>query len=112
MKAIHLFQKTTNPNDILYIVYFQACAQIGSFEGVNLIKMKLNNIPQSFYKNERLSTSLIDALIECKDIETAELIYNSTCNPSIQMTGALMNGKHTHLNDSLVFSMIIFRIHQ
>lgn len=92
MKAINLFEKSEDRDEVLYIIYFQACAKIGSIEGLNLIKTVLNDIRQSFYENKRLLTCLIDALMECGDVEKGELIYNCCSNPSIQMKGALMKG--------------------
>lgn len=93
MKAIHLFKKTKNPDHVLYIILFQACTQIGSNEGLDLIESALNNIPPLFCKNERLLTTLIDGLMECGNVEKAESIFYSTVNQPICIIGAMIKGK-------------------
>lgn len=93
MKAINLFKKTRNPNHVVYILCFQACAQIASNECLNIVKTISNDLPHSLSNNKRVITSLIDAFVECGDIEKAESIYDSTSIQSIEMTGALMKGK-------------------
>ena len=91
-KAIGLFHKTKDPDSILYILLFNACAQLASAEGLNIIKKVLRTIPKSFHSNDRLTTSLIDALAKCGDIETAQSLFNSTKNKNVQMANAMMKG--------------------
>ena len=42
MKATELLKKTKNPNDVLHILFFEACAQIDSNERFNSIETVLN----------------------------------------------------------------------
>ena len=91
-KAIDLFHKTKNPDHVIYILLFNACARLGSTEALNIIKKVSSDIPQSCRSNDRLHTSLIDALVKCGDVETAESLLNSTKNITIYTVGAMMKG--------------------
>lgn len=44
------------------------------------------------YSNERLLTSVIDALMKLGDTEKAESFFNLTKNRPVKMIGALMKG--------------------
>ena len=91
-KAIDLFQCTENSNEILYTLFFNACAQIGSNEMLNLMETISEKIPKSFYQNERILTSMIDAFMKCHDVQRAEFVFKQTKNPSIEMINAMMKG--------------------
>ena len=66
--------------------------QLGSTEALNIIKKVLSDIPKSFYSNDYLNTSLIDALMKCGDIETAQSLFSSTTNKTIEKVNAMMKG--------------------
>lgn len=92
-KAIKLFQQTKNPNDVFYILFFKSCAQLGSNKELNLIKIAFDNLPKSYYANERILTSLIDALMKCGDTATAESVFNSIKNRTLSIVGAMMKSR-------------------
>ena len=50
-------------------------------------------IPKSFYRNERILTSMIDGFMKCHGIEPAESIFKQITKPTIKTVGAMMKGK-------------------
>ncbi|CAF5034601.1 unnamed protein product, partial [Rotaria sp. Silwood1] len=91
-KAIDLFNEIQNPNDeVIIILLFNACAQLGTNEALSLIKKVSSQIPISFHSNYHLSTSLLDALIQCGDCSNAEIFF-SKMKKSVIGYGNLMNG--------------------
>ncbi len=90
-KAIELFNETDNPDEILITLLFNACAELGTTEALDLVKKVLKQIPISFYSNPRLSTSLLDALIKCGDYSSAEQSF-SRMKKSVINYGILMSG--------------------
>ncbi|CAF1145535.1 unnamed protein product [Adineta steineri] len=91
-KAIDLFNQIETPNEIIINLLFNACAQIGTLEALNLAKKVSSAIPKSFHSNSILMASLLDALMKCGDIEHAESLFDKTTNKTIQMYGAIMKG--------------------
>ena len=91
-EAINLFQRTTNPDDILHIILFNACAQIASKEILPMMENISENIPKSFYRNEQMLNSTIDAFMKCHSVQRAESIFNETKNPSREMINVMMKG--------------------
>lgn len=88
-----MFENAKDLDEVLYILFFNACAKLGSSNGLNLIKSALIHLPKSYYDNERLLTSLIDALLKCDDITTATSIIRSRENPPVETVGAIMKSK-------------------
>ncbi|CAF1187622.1 unnamed protein product [Rotaria sordida] len=90
-KSIDLFNEIENPDDVNFIMLFNACAQLGTHEALNLIKKVLSQIPKHFYSNFHLLTSQLDALIKCGDFSTAEILL-SKMKKSVISYGNLMSG--------------------
>ena len=74
------------------ILLFNACAQLGTTEALNLLKKISNELPPSFYSNVQLLTTLIDGLMKCGDVKHAESIFYSSKEKSLEMYGAMMTG--------------------
>ncbi len=91
-ESINVFNKITNPNDVIIILLFNACAQLGSVEALNLVKKVSSQIPKSFYSNSHLLTSQIDALMKCGDINAAQSLFDTSKNRTLSMYGAMMKG--------------------
>jgi pentatricopeptide repeat protein len=91
-KAIHLFNQIQNPNDVHFMLLFNACAQLRSNEGLNLIKTISQKIPKSFYSNRRLLTSLLDALIKCDDLIYAQSLFDTSTKKDSGIYAVMMNG--------------------
>ncbi len=70
---------------------FNACAQLGTNEALNLAKKVSKEIPKSFHSDLGLLTSLFDALIKCEDCLSAEILF-SKMTKSVESYGNLMNG--------------------
>ena len=94
-ESINLFYEIKNPNDIIFILLFNACAQLETNEALNLVKTVSTKMPTSFYSNPHLLTSLLDALMKCGDVETAEILFNKVKIKEISMYGAMMKGMIT-----------------
>jgi pentatricopeptide repeat protein len=90
-KAIELFHEIKNPDEVIILTFFNACAELKNNEALDLIKKISSKIPKTFYSNSRLVTSLFDALIKCEDCSTAEILF-SKMKKSIISYGNLMNG--------------------
>ena len=91
-KAIDLFHQMNEPNDVIFILMFQACAQLETKEAVDLIRFLRSKMPTSFYSNPHLLTSFIDALMNCEDVQTAEIFFNKVQVKSISIYGAMIKG--------------------
>ncbi|CAF1285026.1 unnamed protein product [Rotaria sp. Silwood1] len=92
IKAIDIYNEIHVPNDITTIILFNACAQLGTNEALNLVKNVSKEMPKSFYSNVRLSVSLLDALMKCGDVTDAQELFNNSMKKSIEMYGAMMKG--------------------
>ncbi|CAF1454984.1 unnamed protein product [Rotaria magnacalcarata] len=99
-KAIDLFHKIKDPNDVIFILLFNSCAQLGSDEGLNLTKKVSKTIPKSFYSNVRLLTSLLDALVKCNDLTYAQSLFDASIKNDVGMYAVMMNGYNKE-NDPL-----------
>ncbi|CAF1163262.1 unnamed protein product [Adineta steineri] len=91
-KAIDLFSQIKNPNDIIINLLFNACAQLGTPEALNLVNRVSNTIQKLFHSNSILITSLLDALMKCGDVKHAKSLFDKTTNKILPMYGAMMNG--------------------
>ncbi|CAF1413922.1 unnamed protein product [Rotaria magnacalcarata] len=91
-KAIDLFNKIENPDDVNMIILFNACAQLKTKEALDLVKTTSKQIPKSFYSNPRLLTSLLDALMKCGDVAHAESLFYSSKHKVLSSYGAMMEG--------------------
>ena len=92
-KAIDLFHRMNEPNVVIFILSFQACAQLGTKEALDLIRLLRSKMPTSFYSNPGLLTSLVDALMKCEDVQTAEIVFNKVRAKDIPLYGAMIKGR-------------------
>ncbi|CAF4380891.1 unnamed protein product, partial [Rotaria sordida] len=77
-KVIDLFNKIQAPDEIIIMLLFNACAQLDTPAALNLTKKVSKEIPKSFLSNSNLSTSLLDALMKCGDVEYAQTLFDSS----------------------------------
>ncbi|CAF5119674.1 unnamed protein product, partial [Rotaria magnacalcarata] len=91
-KAIALFNEIQNPNDVHMILLFNSCAQLKTKEALDLVKKVSKQIPKSFYTNQHLLTSLLDALMKCGDVAHAESLFYSSKEKVLSSYGAVMKG--------------------
>ena len=114
-KAIDLFKEIKEPDDVIYILLCNACAQLKSDEGLSLVKTIAKKIHKAFYSNPRLQTSLLDAFIKCSDMAYAQSVFNSLTNKNIEMYGAMINGNtfiYMVLKIQLLFYLGYFKSNQ
>jgi pentatricopeptide repeat protein len=97
-KAIAIFNEIRYPDEVIIIVLFNACAQLGTKASLDLVKKVLLEIPKSFHSNPRLLTSLLDALMKCEDVEYAESLFMKSTNKVLPMYGVMMNGHNKDNN--------------
>ncbi|CAF1478225.1 unnamed protein product [Adineta steineri] len=80
-KAIEIFFKIENPDEINYVLLLNACSRIGTEETLNIVKKILLNLPNSYQNNKNILTTAFDAFIKCNDLSNAEKIF-----PKIKQT--------------------------
>ncbi|CAF0947573.1 unnamed protein product [Adineta ricciae] len=91
-RAIDLFQQVKNPNEILVSLLFNACARLPSEQSLNLVKNTWEQPRIKSLRNDNVLTSLIDALMKCGDIKSAEVAFDESSSKSIYIQGAMMSG--------------------
>src|SRR5271163_340198 len=96
-KAIDLFNEIKNPNEVIIVLLFNACAQLETQEALNLVKKVLSQIPKSFHSNDYLLTSLIDALMKCGDVNYAQSLFDTSTKKTLEMYGAMMKGNNYYI---------------
>ena len=89
-EAVEIFKKVKDYDEILLNVFFNACAQIGTQEILELIKDVSSKMPKPYLKNQLLLTSLFDAFIKCHDLVRSEHIF-SMMKKTVINYGHLMN---------------------
>ena len=94
VEAISLFNEIKDPNEIIITLFFNACAQLGTEKELKLIKRVSSNIPVSFYSNDYVLTSLIDAFMKCGDVTYAKSFFDKSTNKTLPMYAAMMKGKY------------------
>jgi len=80
------------------ILLFNACAQLGTNEALQLVKRVSSQIPESFYSNHRLLTSQLDALMKCGDTEEAQSLFDASTNKILPMYTVMMYGFNKNKN--------------
>jgi hypothetical protein len=95
-KAIELFEKIEKPNEVILILVLNACAQLQTNEALELVKKISSNVSTSAESNSQLTTSLLDALMKCGDVKSAESIFGIVTKRTLEMYGAMMKGNTDH----------------
>ncbi|CAF4331181.1 unnamed protein product, partial [Rotaria magnacalcarata] len=91
-KVIDLFNEIKDPDRVIIILLFNACAQLGTTEELNLIKRILSNIPESLFLEPTLSSPLIHVFMKCGDVTSAKSLFDRSTKKTISMYGAMMKG--------------------
>ena len=92
-KAIDLFHQMKNPDDVSFILLFNACAQLQTKKALDLVKQVSSNMPKSYQLDPNLITSLVDALNKCGDVEGAEAWFDQTKSKHLSLCNAMMKGR-------------------
>ena len=91
-KAVDLFNQIEKPDRVNTLLLFNACAQLGTTEALVLTKEVAKKMPNSFYSNSNLLSSLLDALMKCGDVAHAQSLFDKSTNKVLPMYGAMMKG--------------------
>ena len=91
-KATELFKQVENPNEIIRMLLFNACAQLRTDEALRLVKSVVLTMPESSYKDLYLVTSLLDALMKSGDVASAQSLFDASERKVDSMYGAMMKG--------------------
>lgn len=91
-KAIELFDQIQNPDDVLWIIAFNACAQMNGEDVKDLVNKWSMKLSDSSMSNPRLVTSLIDALMNSGEVTAAQRCFDKVNRKTTEMFGAMMKG--------------------
>jgi hypothetical protein len=91
-KAFDLYHQIRKPHDIAIILFFSACAHLRTPEALKSLTTVLSTLPQSSLLNPRLLTSLLDALMKCGDVQSAQSLFDQSTTKVLSMYGAMMKG--------------------
>ena len=103
-KAVAHFRQIDQPDQVIMILLFSACAALGTDNALKLVKDALKKMPKSFLSNPRLLAALFDAFIKCGDCKSAELIFSKLPKTVISF-GNLMDGFNREENFEKTFEI-------
>ena len=86
------------------IVFFQVCADLKTEQALDAMKKVSQQTKVTLHANHRLVTSLLNALVECGDVEHAEKIFDTIKAKQLPMYGAMMKGRSVLYPCELKFS--------
>ncbi|CAF1587481.1 unnamed protein product [Adineta ricciae] len=76
--AMDLFARIKNPNDVIYIVFFNACSQAANFKALDVGKrvfFQLWTKSNGKISNEKLLHAALAMFAKCSDVENAEKLF-------------------------------------
>ena len=91
-EAIRLFKEVKHPDEVNVTLLFNACAQLGTPEALSLVKTVSSKMSDACHSNSQLSTSLLDAFMQCGDTRQAELVFKTVTNKTQHTFGAMIKG--------------------
>jgi pentatricopeptide repeat protein len=92
-KALDLFEQIPfNLDDIIYIITFNACAQLSNDRAKQIGRKLLNEMSANFRNHNVLITSAIDMLMKFGDVQYAVKLFGMNKKKNIITFGAMMNG--------------------
>lgn len=91
-KAVELFAQVEHPNEILLVLFCNACAQLATPEALQSLTRVSSSVSIKLYSNVHLLTSSIDAFMKCGDVQRAEALFRKSKTRVVAMYGAMMKG--------------------
>ena len=91
-EAIRLFKEIKDPDEVNVTLLFNACAQLGTPEALSLVKAVSAKMSQSYHLSSQLSTSLVDALMQCGDVDAAERALGKLTEKTQYTFGVMIKG--------------------
>jgi pentatricopeptide repeat protein len=83
---------------------------LGTSEALNLVKKISAEIPKSFYSDHRLVTSLLNALMKCRDVTHAEAVFDQSTEKVASMYGVMIKGDHAVILIRTLNSRFFFQV--
>ena len=111
-KAIDLYQHIRTSDDVITILFFNACAQLRTEEALKSVKTVLSTLAKSSLSNSFLVTSLLDALMKCGDVSSAQLVFDRSPRKVLPMYGAMMKGTKEMNDCSLRCSLLGYTVNE
>lgn len=75
-KAMEIFAKIERPDDIAFVLLFNACAQLQRTEALNYGQKIFFQLPKSSYQNDFIMTAALDMFVKCGDGANAEKVFS------------------------------------
>ena len=91
--AVDVFEQVKGPDAVIFMLVFNACAEMGSSEALQLTRSIVDRLPEGLRTDARVRTSLIDALMKCGDVAAAEIQYGQMKTSYTPAHGAIMKGR-------------------
>lgn len=91
--AITLFHHIQNPTEVSFNLFFNACAQVGTEESLELAKKTFAEMPKHVHSNVYVLTSMLDVSMKCGDVTYAECLFNQSSKKESAMYGVMMKGE-------------------
>jgi pentatricopeptide repeat protein len=91
-KALDLFEEMPfNPNDVIYTIIFNACAQLANDRAMGIGKKLPDQMPDSFRNNNIILNSVIHMLMKFGDVKRAEYVFGMA-KKNVVTYGAMIKG--------------------
>ncbi|CAF4333229.1 unnamed protein product, partial [Rotaria sordida] len=100
-KALDLFeQMSLSPDNVIHIIVFNACAQLGNDRAKEIGRKLLHQMPKHVHNDIVLLNSAIHMLMKFGDIENVENLFQMMNKKNIITYGAMMKGYvENNMND-------------
>lgn len=92
LKTIEIYHQIKRPDGFSLSILFNTCAKLRNEEALTLVKTVSSSLNNSMRSNPFVMTSLIDALMKCGDVNSAETYLDQLSNPTTPVYGAMMKG--------------------
>ncbi len=95
-KALDLLEQIPfNLNDITYNIMFNACAQLSNDRAKQIGRKLLHQMPKQFETNTCIRSSAISMMMKFGDVQSAQLLFQTSKKNDVVTYGAMMKGKLT-----------------
>lgn len=92
-KVVKLFKKmSVQPDDVLHITLFKACAKHVTAESRQLGEDVLRRLSSNFHQKPQLANAAVDMLMKFGEVKRAEQLFASTRKKTLVSYGLMMQG--------------------
>jgi pentatricopeptide repeat protein len=92
-KVLQMFDRmSVQPDEVIAIILFNACAKIADPRAVKLGKMMLTQPPVAFFDNSILMNSATDMLMKFGEVQQAERLFSQIKKRDSASYGVMING--------------------